>query len=109
MAGVVGTDEMNECPPDSLPVDPRCAVVRARMWALIDGELSLPICEALLRHLDNCTECKDRFCADARLKLLMATKCRGDEIRIRTSGLATGLTRLLSELRESRGLRGRNL
>jgi mycothiol system anti-sigma-R factor len=71
---------MNECPPDSPPVDPGCAVVRARLWALIDGELSLSICETLLRHLDDCPDCKDRFCADARLKLLIATKCRGDEL-----------------------------
>jgi mycothiol system anti-sigma-R factor len=71
---------MNERPPEVPPVDPRCVVVRARLWALIDGELSLPICETLLRHLDDCADCKDRFCADARLKLLIATKCRGDEL-----------------------------
>jgi mycothiol system anti-sigma-R factor len=52
--------------------------VRARLWALIDGELSLSICETLLRHLDDCPDCKDRFSADARLKLLISTKCRGD-------------------------------
>ena len=79
MAASSETDEMNERSPDSPPVGPRCAVVRARLWALIDGELSLPICETLLRHLDDCPDCKDRFCADARLKLLIATKCRGEE------------------------------
>jgi mycothiol system anti-sigma-R factor len=71
---------MNERPPETPPVDPKCVVVRARLWALIDGELSPPICETLLWHLDDCPDCKDRFCADARLKLLIATKCRGDEI-----------------------------
>jgi mycothiol system anti-sigma-R factor len=71
---------MNEGPPEVPPVDPECVVVQARLWALIDGELSLPICETLLHHLDDCPDCKDRFCADARLKLLIATKCRGDEL-----------------------------
>ena len=70
---------MNERPPEAPPVDARCAVVRVRLWALIDGELSLPICASLLRHLDDCPACTDRFCADARLKQLIATKCRGDE------------------------------
>jgi len=80
MAAASETDEMNERPAEAPPVDPRCAVVRARLWALIDGELSLPICETLLRHLDDCPDCKDRFCADARLKLLIATKCGGDGV-----------------------------
>jgi mycothiol system anti-sigma-R factor len=77
MAASSETDEMDERPPETPPVDPKCVVVRARLWALIDGELSLPICETLLRHLDDCPDCKDRFCADARLKLLIATKCGG--------------------------------
>ena len=80
MAASSETDDMNERPPKAPPLHPRCAVVRARLWALIDGELSLSICETLLRHLDVCPGCKDRFCADARLKLLIATKCRGDEL-----------------------------
>ena len=80
MAASSETDEVNERPPEAPPVDPRCAVVRARLWALIDGELPLSICETLLRHLDDCPECKDQFCADARLKQLIATKCRGDKV-----------------------------
>ena len=69
---------MSEDEPKSLRADPACAVVLARLWTLIDGECPSAICEALLRHLDDCERCMGQFSRDARLKLLIATKCGGD-------------------------------
>jgi mycothiol system anti-sigma-R factor len=70
---------MSEGQSESLRGDPTCAVVLARLWTLIDGECASAICEALLRHLDDCEGCMDQFSRDARLKLLIATKCGGDK------------------------------
>ena len=65
--------------PPSDPISPRCEVVLARLWTLIDGECPVAICERLLRHLDDCPGCRDRFRLEARIKLLIATRCGGDK------------------------------
>jgi mycothiol system anti-sigma-R factor len=60
------------------PGESECRIVQAQLWSPLDGECAGPLCEILLRHLDDCLECMDQFVADARLKRLIASKCAGE-------------------------------
>lgn len=81
-------DELSAGNPPGESIRPECAVVVARLWTLIDGECHPAICESLLRHLDDCSDCMSRFKLEARIKLLIATKCAGDTLPQKLAGEA---------------------
>jgi mycothiol system anti-sigma-R factor len=76
--GFIVTDECETGP--VVPTDPRCAVVQAKVWPLLDGMFSALACEPILRHFDECPSCMCYFKHEARIKLLIATKCGGDKV-----------------------------
>lgn len=65
-------------PDPTAPIDPNCAGVRTMVWTLLDGECTAQACEKILDHFDECVNCFSYFRLEARIKLLIATKCGGD-------------------------------
>ena len=61
------------------PIDPNCAAVRSKVWTLLDGECTAEVCETILHHFDECPGCLSYFRLEARIKLLISTKCGGDK------------------------------
>ena len=67
----------------SAGADPRmkaeCAELVAMVWELIDGECKPEIRERLRKHLEECPPCEQLHGLEERLKILIATKCRGEK------------------------------
>jgi mycothiol system anti-sigma-R factor len=76
---------VTEFPPGdpSAGVDPRmkaeCAELIAKVWNFIDGECNAEDREKLRKHLDECPPCEQLHGLEERLKMLIATKCRGEK------------------------------
>jgi mycothiol system anti-sigma-R factor len=60
------------------PVKAECAEVLAEVWALLDGECSAETQAKLRKHLEDCPPCFQYYGLEERIKLLIATKCRGE-------------------------------
>jgi mycothiol system anti-sigma-R factor len=62
--------------------DPRikaeCAELIAKVWNFIDGECDAEDREKLRKHLEECPPCEEFHGLEERLKVLIATKCRGE-------------------------------
>jgi mycothiol system anti-sigma-R factor len=63
---------------DEPPVKAECAEVLAEVWALLDGECSAETQAKLRKHLEDCPPCFQYYGLEERIKLLIATKCRGE-------------------------------
>ncbi|WP_343603115.1 mycothiol system anti-sigma-R factor [Mycobacterium sp.] len=50
----------------------------AEVWSLLDGECTPETRQKLLRHLEECPGCFQHYGIEERIKVLIATKCRGD-------------------------------
>ena len=59
-------------------VGPRCIVIRARLWTLLDGECAAGMRDVLQRHLGQCRACDAEYRVMSRFKLLISTSCRRD-------------------------------
>lgn len=55
-----------------------CRELVAKLYQLIDSELSLDEITALKKHLQGCGDCVERVHIEERFKLLIRTKC-GEE------------------------------
>ena len=79
---------MTEFPPTAGPGDPsagddprmkaECAELIAKVWSLIDGECDPEDREKLRKHLEECPPCEEFHGLEERLKVLIASKCRGE-------------------------------
>jgi mycothiol system anti-sigma-R factor len=56
-----------------------CAELIAKVWNFIDGECNAEDREKLRKHLDECPPCEHLHGLEERLKVLIATKCRGEK------------------------------
>jgi mycothiol system anti-sigma-R factor len=56
-----------------------CAAVRAEVWIFLDGECTKETHDMLCEHLGACPGCLRYYLLEARIKKLIATKCRGDK------------------------------
>ncbi len=76
---------MTEFPPGdpSAGVNPRmkaeCAEVIAEVWTLLDGECTAENREKLRKHLEECPPCLQLYGLEERIKVLIASKCRGEK------------------------------
>ena len=61
------------------PDHPECASVIAEVWTLLDGECTAATREKLRHHLDECPACLRHYGVEERIKLMIATKCRGEK------------------------------
>ena len=59
---------------------PDCEELIAKLYQFIDGELSRDEAAALKRHLEGCGPCLERIQVEERFKLLIKTKCRGEQV-----------------------------
>jgi anti-sigma factor (TIGR02949 family) len=66
-------------PSDSGYDEVECAAVRAEAWIFLDGECTPEIHDRLCKHLGACPGCLLHYLLEARIKKLIATKCRGDK------------------------------
>jgi mycothiol system anti-sigma-R factor len=71
------SDELETDP--AAPIDPNCAAIRSMVWTVLDGECTARVCENILDHFDECVDCFTYFRLEARVKLLIGTKCGGDK------------------------------
>ena len=55
-----------------------CAEVIAEVWTLLDGECTPESKEKLRRHLEACPGCFKHYGLEERIKVLIATKCKGE-------------------------------
>ncbi|MFV0494023.1 mycothiol system anti-sigma-R factor [Mycobacterium sp.] len=55
-----------------------CSQVIAEVWTLLDGECNPDSQEQLRRHLEACPECFRHYGIEERIKVLIASKCRGE-------------------------------
>jgi mycothiol system anti-sigma-R factor len=60
-------------------IDPSCAAVGSKVWTLLDGECTAEVSETILHHFDEYPDCLSYFRLEARIKLLISTKCVGDK------------------------------
>jgi anti-sigma factor (TIGR02949 family) len=56
-----------------------CAEVIAEVWTLLDGECTPETRERLRQHLEACPGCFQHYGIEERLKVLIATKCKGEK------------------------------
>jgi anti-sigma factor (TIGR02949 family) len=80
---------MTEFSPTSRPGDPaagadarmkaECAEVIAEVWTLLDGECTAESRERLRKHLEECPPCLQFYGLEERIKVLIASKCRGEK------------------------------
>jgi mycothiol system anti-sigma-R factor len=80
---------MTEFSPTSGPGDPaagadarmkaECAEVIAEVWTLLDGECTAENREKLRKHLEECPPCLQLYGLEERIKVLIASKCRGEK------------------------------
>ena len=80
---------MTEFSPTSGPGDPaagadarmkaECAEVIAEVWTLLDGECTAENREKLRKHLEECPPCLRLYGLEERIKVLIASKCRGEK------------------------------
>ena len=61
------------------PMKAECAELIAKVWNFIDGECNAEDREKLRKHLDECPPCEHLHGLEERLKVLIATKCRGEK------------------------------
>lgn len=57
-----------------------CRELIANLYQLIDGELSREEAATLKRHLEGCGDCIERVEVEEQFKLLIRTKCRGEQV-----------------------------
>ncbi|KAA1251414.1 mycothiol system anti-sigma-R factor [Mycobacterium simiae] len=55
-----------------------CAEVIAEVWTLLDGECTPETRQKLRRHLEACPGCLKHYGLEERVKVLIATKCKGE-------------------------------
>jgi len=77
-----------------------CAEVIAEVWTLLDGECTAQTRERLRQHLEACPGCFKHYGIEERIKLLIATKCKGEKA---PAGLRE---RLRMEIRKTTIIRG---
>jgi anti-sigma factor (TIGR02949 family) len=80
---------MTEFSPTSGPGDPaagadarmkaECAEVIAEVWTLLDGECTAENREKLRKHLEECPPCLQLYGLEERIKVLIASRCRGEK------------------------------
>lgn len=56
-----------------------CAEVIAEVWTLLDGECTPETRHKLSRHLEACPGCLRHYGLEERVKVLIATKCKGEK------------------------------
>ncbi len=56
-----------------------CAEVIAEVWTLLDGECTPESRETLRQHLEACPGCLRHYGLEERIKVLIATKCKGEK------------------------------
>ncbi|KZS61805.1 MAG: mycothiol system anti-sigma-R factor [Mycobacterium pseudokansasii] len=56
-----------------------CAEVIAEVWTLLDGECTAETRQKLRQHLEDCPGCLKHYGLEERIKLLIATKCKGEK------------------------------
>jgi len=57
-----------------------CNDTLRELEAFLDNELSGPTLHAIRAHLDGCMDCLQAFDFHAELKMVVAQKCRNDEM-----------------------------
>jgi mycothiol system anti-sigma-R factor len=57
-----------------------CEDTLHELYAYLDGELGLKARSHVQEHLDSCLDCLQAFDFHAELRVVIAQKCRGDEI-----------------------------
>ena len=57
-----------------------CNDTLRELEAFLDHELSGPALQAIRAHLDGCLDCLQAFDFHAELKMVVAQKCRNDEM-----------------------------
>jgi mycothiol system anti-sigma-R factor len=65
---------------DAAPqIKAECAEVIAEVWTLLDGECTAENREKLRKHLEECPPCLQFYGLEERIKVLIASKCRGEK------------------------------
>lgn len=61
------------------PHETPCSEVLAEVWSFLDKECDPNRRETLARHLDECNPCLEEYGIDEHLKVLLASKCGGEQ------------------------------
>lgn len=73
-----------------------CSEANEHVWNYLDGELSEQDCARIKEHLATCTQCRDQYDSELKLKEVVSRSCGCDEVPIT---LRAEITILVARLR----------